>query len=150
VDSEYHLKLIGERLAALDDFEKQKKRNLVYLKYASLPQVIEIVERMKSSQARILSKDEKANSLTLEESPYPFELIKEEIEKIDTFERQKKRRIYELKYIEAEKVEGVVRVLLSDKGKIFGQGNKIVVIDSVFYQQEVETIIKLLDVPRSS
>ncbi|TKJ45837.1 hypothetical protein CEE35_02055 [Candidatus Aerophobetes bacterium Ae_b3b] len=150
VDSEYHLKLIGERLAALDDFEKQKKRNFVYLKYASLPQVIEIVERMKSPPARILSIDEVSNLLTLEESPYPFELIKEEIEKIDTFERQKKRRIYELKYIEAEKVEGVVRVLLSDKGKIFGQGNKIVVIDSVFYQQEVETIIKLLDVPRSS
>jgi len=150
VDSEYHLKLIGEKIAALDDFEKQKKRNPVYLKYVSLPQIIEIVERMKSSQARILSKDEKANSLTLEESPYPFELIKREIEKIDAFERQKKRRIYELKYIEAEKVGGVVRVLLSDKGKIFGQGNKIVVIDSVFYQQEVETIIKLLDVPRSS
>jgi len=149
-DSQYHLELIGEKIAALDDFEKQKKRNAIYLKYASLPQIIEIIESMKSPPARILSIDEVSNLLTLEESPYPFELIKEEIEKIDTFERQKKRRIYELKYIEAEKVEGVVRVLLSDKGKILSRGNKIVVIDSVFYQQEVETIIKLLDVPRSS
>ncbi len=150
VDSEYHLELIRERLTALDNFEKQKKRSLVYLKYAFLPQIIEIVERMKSSPARIMSKDEKVNSLTLEESPYPFELIKREIEKIDTFERQKEKKIYELKYIEAEKMVGVVRLLLSDKGKIFIRGNKVLVIDTSFYQQKVEAIIKLLDIPLSS
>ena len=149
MDSQYHLELIGERLAVLDDFEKQKTRNLVHLKYASLPQIMEIVERMKSPQARILSIDEVSNSLTLEESSYSFELIKEEIEKIDTFERQKKRRIYELNYIEAEKVEGVVRVLLSDKGKIVSRGNKILVIDTPFYQKKVETTIRLLDIPLS-
>jgi hypothetical protein len=86
----------------------------------------------------------------LEESPYPLELIKGEIKKIDTFERQKKKRIYELKYAEAEKMVGVARLLLSDKGKIVSRGNKIVVIDSSFYQQKVETIIKLLDIPLSS
>jgi len=149
VDSEYHLELIGEKIAALDDFEKQKKRNLVYLKYASLPQVIEIVERTKSPQARILSIDEVSNSLTLEESSYSFELIKREIEKINTFKKQKEERIYQLKYIGAEKMVGVVRVLLSDKGKIVSRGNKILVIDTPFYQQKVETTIRLLDIPLS-
>ncbi|MFQ6066886.1 MAG: hypothetical protein ACE5K3_06385 [bacterium] len=148
-DSGYHLELIGERLATLDDFEKQKMRNTVYLKYASLPQITEIVVRLKSSQARILSKDEEVNSLTLEESPYPFELIKREIEKIDTFERQKIKRIYELEYVEAEKMGGVVRLLLSDKGKISCRENKILVIDTPFYQQKVETVIRLLDISPS-
>jgi type II secretory pathway component GspD/PulD (secretin) len=50
MDSEYHLELIGEKLTALDDFEKQKKRKVLYLKYASLSQIIEIVEKMKSSR----------------------------------------------------------------------------------------------------
>ncbi|MCK4618293.1 hypothetical protein KAT45_05235, partial [Candidatus Aerophobetes bacterium] len=149
VDSEYHLKLIGERLTILDDFEKQKKRNLIYLKYASLPQITEIVESMKSPPARILGIDEVSNSLTLEESSYSFELIKEEIEKIDTFKKQKEERIYQLKYIGAEKMVGVVRVLLSDKGKIVSRGNKIFVIDTPFYQQKVETTIRLLDIPLS-
>ena len=150
VDSEYHQELIGEKLTDLDDFEKQKNINVIYLKYVFLPQITEIVARLKSSQARILSKDEEANSLTLEESPYPFELIKEEIEKIDTFERQKKKKIYELEYVEAETMGGVVRVLLSDKGKIFCRRNKILVIDTPFYQQKVEAVIKLLDIPPSS
>jgi type II secretory pathway component GspD/PulD (secretin) len=149
MDSQYRLELIRERLAVLDDFGKQKKRNAIYLKYASLPQIIEIIERMKSSQARIISKDEKENSLTLEESSYSFELIKEEIEKIDTFKKQKEERIYQLKYIGAEKMVGVVRVLLSDKGKIVSRGNKILVIDTPFYQQKVETTIRLLDIPLS-
>ncbi len=148
-DSQYRLELIGEKIAALDDFEKQKKRNAIYLKYASLPQITEIVERMKSPQARIISKDEVSNSLTLEESSYSFELIKREIEKIDTFKKQKEERIYQLKYIGAEKMVGVVRVLLSDKGKIVSRGNKIFVIDTPFYQQKVETTIRLLDIPLS-
>jgi len=44
---------------------------------------------------------------------------------------------------------GVVRVLLSDKGKIVSRGNKILVIDTPFYQKKVETTIRLLDIPLS-
>ena len=55
-----------------------------------------------------------------------------------------------IKYIEAEKIEGVVRLLLSDKGKIFSRGNKILVINASFYQQKVEAIITLLDIPLST
>ncbi len=151
IDSSYHLKLIKQKFIELDTFEKERKREKIYLKYIPLSCALKIIKKAKSPLAEIVEADEKGNVLVIEEASYALKKIKEELFLEDTFEKQKIVKTYILKYADLSKVSEVLKsCFLSDRGQIIYKGNKLIVIDVPYYQAEVERIIPLLDFPKQS
>jgi len=151
IDSPYRLKLIKLKLIELDTFEKEKKKEKIYLKYISLSQALKIVEKVKSPLGRIIEVDQKENTLVIEEASYPLRKIRERLSLEDTFDKQKVVRTYFLRYADPSRISPLLKsCFLSDKGEITYRGNKIIVIDALRYQIELEKIIPLLDLPKKS
>jgi|GEM_PF-910873 len=146
-DSPYHLSIIKKKLPELDSFEKTKLKERIFLKYMEIKQAREVIRKEKSPQAEILKEDASTNSILLEEAPYGVVRIKEKLKELDTFDRQKVKRLYHLKYTSPKKIVNVLYLFLSDKGELFSQDKAIVVIDCPYHQDKIKQIIKILDTP---
>jgi len=144
-DSSYHLALIKEKLTCFDNFEKEKREEIIHLKYAPLSQIIEIIGELKSFEAKVLSKDEEKNEFVLQEASYPLKGIKQKILAVDKFDRWEERRTYKLKHVETSDIIPIIRLFLSDKGNIILCNNEITVIDTPYYQTKIKKSIEVLD-----
>ncbi|MEA1965296.1 MAG: hypothetical protein U9O41_09295 [Candidatus Aerophobetes bacterium] len=147
-DCPYYLSLIKENLSSFDSFKREKREETIRLKYAPLPQIIQIIRELKSPSAKILSKDKEKNEFVFQEALYPLKIIKQKVLALDKFDKWKGKRAYKLKYIEASDIVPIIRLFLSDKGNIIIHNhNKIAVIDTPYYQAKIKNSIEVLDAP---
>ncbi len=148
-DSPYRIKKIGDEIKKLDRFELVKSEERLTVQYLPLEKAIQIAREQMSSQGKILKIEKKRRSFTIEEAPFPLRKIREKIEKLDTFEKNRVAEFYLLKHVSPEEAALVVRYFLSPRGKVYAGEDRILVIDAPYYQRQVGEVIRLIDLPNS-
>jgi len=149
-DSPYHVKRIKSELERVDVFEQVKLKRRVFVTYIPLNEALKVVEEEMSSQGRIIQIEQDKRSFVIEETPYPLQKIEKRLTELDTFERQRVAKFYQLKYLSPEDASVVIKYFLSSRGKVYAGREEILVIDALYYQTRAKEIIRIIDLPNSS
>lgn len=121
------------------------QNRVVKISYASIPDVLLLLNQMKSLSGKIIS-DGKTNTLVLMDLPDKLDLMEDLITKIDV---PIQTEVFELSYAKAKDIaEKLVEVVTPGVGRIkFDErSNKIVVTDAAVKIKEIEEIVLAFDV----
>ncbi len=146
-DSPYHVKRIKEKLYTLDVSFQKKRQKRITVTYIPLEKAIEIVREELSDKGEVILVEEDKRSFIIEDIPSVLSKIERRLAELDTFEKQKVAKFYKLKYISSKDAARVIRYFLSPKGKVYTEGYELLVIDAPYYQNIIERIINLINVP---
>jgi len=130
------------------EIEGRVKR-IFHLKYALASDIAEQVRRVLSSQGSIEVNpmESPPNSIIVRDREDRIKLVQSVLNRIGTFEAQKRQKVYHLLYTPIEEAEAAVKDFLSSKGslKVEKEKNTLVVEDGAYQISVIDSAISVLE-----
>jgi len=144
-DGAYQLMRIEKALASLEKHNQIPQRKLFHLKYAGEKEVIPLLREFLSPQGKIEIIED---SILVVDNNWVIQRIAREIERLDTFERQKKEERICLKYMTVSRAVSLIEAIKSPQGKIKEKDekkNELLLEEAPYPFQRIKRIIAQMD-----
>ncbi|MFQ5835159.1 MAG: secretin N-terminal domain-containing protein [bacterium] len=142
----HNLKKIEDLVADLDTPLKQMKQKEFLIRYTSLEEMAKVVKETLSPQGT-LKKDPPSSTLTIEDTSYHLFRIEKLVARLDSFQAQKKKKTYEIRFASLSLVKERMENLLSDKGtvEIQKETSSLMVVDVRKSLDRIDKLVKEID-----
>jgi len=144
-DGAYQLMKIERALISLEKHNKVPQRKVFHLKYATEEEIIPLLRKFLSPQGKIkILKD----SLLVVDNNWVLQRIEKEIEKLDTFEKQKREERICLRFMPVSRAVSLIEAMKSPQGEIKEKDeekNELLIEETPYTLQRIKRMLAQLD-----
>ena len=144
-DGAYQLMKIERALISLEKHNKVSQRKVFHLKYATEEEIIPLLRKFLSPQGKIeILKD----SLLVVDNNWVLQRIEKEIEKLDTFEKQKREERICLRFMPVSRAVSLIEAMKSPQGEIKEKDeekNELLIEETPYTLQRIKRMLAQLD-----
>ena len=144
-DGAYQLMKIERALISLEKHNKVPQRKVFHLKYATEEKIIPLLRKFLSPQGKIeILKD----SLLVVDNNWVLQRIEKEIEKLDTFEKQKREERICLRFMPVSRAVSLIEAMKSPQGEIKEKDeekNELLIEETPYTLQRIKRMLAQLD-----